>query len=203
MPRPSPLPTTSTCARLHAAALQQVASHGPLASVRSITKAAGVTEGALYRHYESRGHLLGAVFAELVRPMVAEKEALVAMRAPIDDRLREWVRCTYARFDKDPDGFAYIFLTTHTLPKEYQRLSGRQSELLRELLAQGQALGVVRSIPADVAAALFVGLLLSVPTQIRQGGLKKPALNYVDEVARAIWLAVGTTQSPGGAHQAV
>lgn len=189
----SPIPPPDTRTRLHQAALRLVAREGPDASVRAIAKAAGVTEGALYRHYKSRDDLLGAVFAELIDPMVAEKENLVAMRAPVRDRLREWVRCTYARFDKDPDAFAYVFLTAHDLPKKHRSLYGRQSALLAQLFEEGREEGVLRDLDPAIASTLFVGLLLSVPTRVRQKVLPKPAVQYTDEVARAVWLTLGQT----------
>lgn len=188
MSTPSSQPATRV--RLHEATLRLIARDGPGASVRAIAKEAGLTEGALYRHYTGRGHLVGAVFAELIEPMIAEKENLVAMRAPVRDRLREWVRCTYARFDRDPDGFAYIFLTDHDLDAEYASIAGRQSALLSELFAQGRAEGLLRSLPDALGESIFVALLLSVPHRIRDGALARPASAYVDEIARAAWAAL-------------
>ncbi len=185
-------PRVPTRLKLHHAALRLVASGKEAASVRAITRAAGVTEGALYRHYKSRSMLLAAVYAELVQPMIAEKEQLVAMRAPIADRVREWVRCTYAQFDHDPSAFAYVFLTDHKLPKEHERISGRQSELLAQLMAQGQREGVLRTIEMSIAKAIFVGLLLCVPMRIRQSVLKGPALAHTDEIFGAVWGALAT-----------
>jgi AcrR family transcriptional regulator len=182
--------------RLHEAALYLVAREGPGASVRAIARRAGVTEGALYRHYKNRDALLAAVFFELVEPMVTEKENLVAMRAPVRDRLREWVRCTYARFDDNPDAFAYIFLTDHDFPREHARLSGRQSELARQLLEQGRSEGVMRPMDPELAAAIFVGLLLGVPERVRSGRLTGPASRYTDEISRAIWLALAGEKPP-------
>ncbi|MCA9274049.1 MAG: TetR/AcrR family transcriptional regulator [Phycisphaerales bacterium] len=187
-------------ARLHEAALRVVVRDRPDASVRAIAKEAGLSEGALYRHYSSREELLGAVFAEQVEPMIAHKEALVAMRAPIEDRLREWVRSTYDRFDRDPDGFAYVFLTPHNLPEKYLKYAGRQSGLLIELFRQGREEGKLRDLPVELAASMFVGLLLGVPERIKHGVMPGPSLMYTDEVAGAIWrcLAVNTdTPAPG------
>lgn len=190
MPRP-PTDVLRTRRSLHEAARDLVAAEGPGASVRSITRAAGVTEGTLYRHYASRELLLSAVFTELVEPMIAEKAALVAMRAPLRDRLREWIRCTYTRFDKDPSGFAYVFLTDHSLPRAQARLAHRQSELFGELFAAGVSAGELRPVATDIATAIFVGQLLTVPTMIRRGGLRKPAEQYTDEIAEAVWRALG------------
>lgn len=198
MVKPGDLPDTRS--RLHAAALRLVAREGPDATVRAIAKAAGVSEGALYRHYDSRDELIGAVFVELVAPMVAHKEGLVAMRAPIEDRLREWVRSTYEWFDRDPDGFAFTFLTNHDLSEKYRNIAGRQSGLLKDLLGQGQREGRLREMPIDLAAGLFVGLLLSVPERVRRGVLPEPAMRYTDEIAGAIWRTLASdAELAGGA----
>lgn len=172
--------------RLHSAAVRLIAG-GEAASVRAITREAGITEGALYRHYKGRSELTAAVFRELVAPMIAEKEALVAMRAPVRDRIREWVRCTFARFDRDPDGFAYVFLSDEALDGVDEVTVGRQGALFGELIEQGQREGVLREMDRGLATALFVGLLLAVPTRIRGGALAGPASVHVDAVADAAW----------------
>ncbi|MGP1345086.1 MAG: TetR/AcrR family transcriptional regulator [Phycisphaerales bacterium] len=180
----------ATREKLLGAAMRVVARTGPAASVRAIAREAGLTEGALYRHFPSRDHLLGAAFAELVEPMIAEKENLVAMRVPARDRLREWVRCTYARFDRQPDAFAYVFLTPHEMPKEYAKLSGRQSTLLKALLQQASDEGTPIALPIDIAAHMFVAMLLAIPSAIYRKRLPRPASDHVDEVADAIWRAL-------------
>lgn len=190
-----PAGNVGTRERLHRAALHLVDRHGPAASVRAIAREAGVTEGALYRHYPSREHLLAAVYVELVAPMIAEKENLVAMRVPMRDRLREWIRCTYVRFDRDPAAFAYIFLTQHDLPADLIGVSAVQSSLFKRLVEDGKSLGEIGDIPTDLASAIFVGLLLTVPAQIRRGSLAGPAEQHVDEIARVAWLALGPTQT--------
>lgn len=176
--------------RLHGAALRLVARDGAGASVRAIAREAGVSEGALYRHYKSREHLMGAVFEDLVRPMIIQKEGLLAMRAPLHDRLREWIRCTYVGFDRDPDGFAFVLLTDHALPSDIAHIKGRQSQLLTGLLSEGQNAGILRPLPIALARAMFIGLLLSVPTRVLNTELQGPASTYTDEIARAIWLAL-------------
>lgn len=180
----------NTKERLHGATLRLVARDGVSASVRAIAREAGLSEGALYRHYKSREHLIGAVFEDLVRPMIAQKEGLVAMRAPMHDRLREWIRCTYAGFDRDPNGFSFVLLTVHALPAEIAHIKGRQSQLLGELLSEGQDAGILRQLPINLARGMFVGLLLSVPTRVLNAELQGPALPYTDEIARAVWLAL-------------
>jgi AcrR family transcriptional regulator len=151
---------------------------------------AGLTEGALYRHYESREDLLADLFTTLVEPMITEKLNIVAMRAPIRDRLREWVRCTFASFDRDPLGFAYVLLTPLPLSPAHAKLAGRQSALFLELFEQGRKEHQLRDLDPALASALFVGLLLAVPQRIRSKRLKGPASQYIDEVSRTIQCAL-------------
>lgn len=185
----------STLDRLHDATLRLVASDSDSASVRAIAKAAGVTEGALYRHYTGRDELVAAVYAKLIEPMIAEKETLLQMRAPMRDRLREWVRATYVKFDDDPEAFTFVFLVPHQVPRSLAHIAGRQSAILAELFVQGQVEGCFRNMDVDLAVTLFIGLLLSVPMRIRGGKLKKPAAQYIDETADAMWrvLAIDET----------
>lgn len=186
----------ATRQRLHRAAVHLIACDhvwGASASVRAITKAAGVTEGTLYRHYTSRDELASAAYEELVRPMIGEKENLVAMVAPLRVRVREWVRCTYAWFDRDPDAFAFVFLAGVAPGSRHEALSRRQSELFAELHGQGKAMGEARDLDTRTATTLFIGLLMSVPMRLREGTLEGPAARHVDMVADAAWrvLALG------------
>ena len=186
--------------RLHEAALRLATLDESDTSVRAIAREAGVSQGALYRHYASREDLLGAVFAEQIEPMIAHKEGLVAMRAPIRDRVREWVRSTYDRFDREPDGFAFVFLTTHNLPEKHKHIAGRQSALLTELLRQWASEGRLKDMPLELASAMFVGLMLSVPERVRKGSLAKPAAQYTDRIADSIWAVLAEEEgesSPG------
>ena len=196
-PRPAPATpatpardTRDTRRRLHAAAVRSVVERGAEQTVRKVAGRAGVTGAALYRHYSGLEELYGAVFEELVGPMIAEKQNLVSMRAPVRDRLREWVRCTYACFDRNADAFAYVFLSDRPLPERLVPLAHRQSELLAELLAQGRAEGALRKVTGAVAVRLFVGLLLSIPAGIREAAVDGPASAHIDEVDRAIWLTL-------------
>ena len=188
--------------RLHAAAVRSVVERGAERSVRKIAGRAGITGAALYRHYSGLEELFGAVFQELVGPMIAEKENLVAMRAPVRDRLREWVRCTYATFDRSPDAFAYVFLSDRPLPERLRPLAHRQSELFGDLLAQGRREGTIRRMDDAVATSLFVGLLLSIPARLRDGAVDGPAAAHVAEVDRAIWLVLAKKSARNAAGKA-
>lgn len=87
-------------------------------TVRDIAAAAGVTEGALYRHFKSKDDLFLSIYRQVVDEMVREKEAIVASGLPAREKLREWIRVSYAAYDRDPDSFTFALLSP---PKEIGR----------------------------------------------------------------------------------
>lgn len=184
---PSPSrPRRSRKNELIEATLKLVARHGPQAvTVRDITRAAGVTEGALYRHYRSKSDLLTQIYKSLVEDMVAEKRQILNSPEPLPEKIAHWVRVTYAHFDQNPDAFAFVLLTEHDLSAVDRDLVTAQGNIFRQLVASGQASGEIRAMSADLALCHLTGLLLNVPRCIMGGDLPGPASQYTEEVARA------------------
>ena len=157
------------------------------ASVRSITREAGVTEGALYRHYRSKEELWVEVYTRIVAAMAEDKAALLDADLPGRELLGEWVRLTYAYYDGNRDAFNYVLLATRSLAASLGEVYTRQGRLFTELFTRLRSRGEVRDLEPDVALAMFSGLLLAIPKQINEGQLKGPARPYVEEVTDAVW----------------
>lgn len=152
-------------------------------SIRQIATAAGVTEGALYRHFKGKDDLCQQAYFTIVADMASAKEKIAASSAPIAEKLREWVRVSYAYYDQFPDAFSYVFFTEHAFPDSWREITSRQSRIFTRILAQ------LHPTPAQPELALshFTGVLLNVPRLINEGALPRPALQYTDEVAQAIY----------------
>jgi len=158
-------------------------------TVQAIAREVGFTDGAMYRHYRSKEELLWAAYEWYLSEMILEKKRLAAEDRFIDEKLREWVRLTYAYFDRDPEAFSFVLLTPHPQPtlEEHYELLTAQGRQFTAMIECAQAAGEVRPMPTGVALSHFSGLMLNVPRLIREGQLDKPAVQYVDEVWRAVW----------------
>jgi AcrR family transcriptional regulator len=152
-------------------------------SVRQIAAAAGVTEGALYRHFKGKDDLCQQIYFAIVSEMAAYKEKIVASSLSIQAKVREWVRISYEYFDRFPDAFAYVFFTDHDFPENWKHITTGQSRLFSRLLAQMERVPV----RPEVAVSHFTGLMLNVPRLIREGLLDGPASQYTDEVVEAVY----------------
>ncbi len=171
-----------------AATIRMVARNGvKAATIRQIAAEAGVTEGALYRHFASKEELCQQVYVEIVSEMAAVKEKIVAGKDPIQDRLFEWVKITYEYFDRYPDAFTYVLLTDHDFPEDQREITTVQGRLLMKLLEQGQHTGEFVPMPLEVALSHFTGVMLNVPRLINEKILEPPAAKYTTDVAAALW----------------
>lgn len=175
-------------AELMAAAIRLVARRGvKAATVRRIAQEAGVTEGAVYRHFASKEDLCQKAYYQIVAEMAVAKEQIAASQAPLRDKFCEWVRVSYEYFDRYPEAFTYVLLTPHTFAEEQNEITTRQGRLLMQLVQQVARRGQMRPMPPAMALCLFTGVLLNVPRLINEGALKAPASQYTDQVAEAIW----------------
>lgn len=173
---------------LAAAAVRLAGSRGPAAAtIRAIAREAGVTDAAIYRHYRSKKELWQSAYATIIEEMVREKRHLATSDAPLREKLHEWVRLSYAYFDRDPAAFTFAFVAPQIPPDAARRATRAQRELFTQMIARARAAGEIRAIAPQLALCHFVGVMLSVPRMISEGTLDGPASAYVDEVATAAW----------------
>jgi AcrR family transcriptional regulator len=179
---------SNTQQRLIRAAVRLGAAGGPAAiTIGAIAHEAGVTDAAVYRHFRSKDELLSRAYAAIIDEMVADKQHLVTSDAPLAGRLREWVRLTYAYFDRSPEGYMFAALTPHVAPQADHVATKGHDELFHELFERARAAGQFRPISPALARSLFAGMVLNVPRTISEGKLPGPAGQYVEEVAAAAW----------------
>ena len=173
---------------LRNATIRLVARHGVGGTtVRRIAREAGVTEGALYRHYSSKAALCRDIYTQIIGEMIRAKEAIAASDAPIREKLAAWVRVSFASYDQHPDAFTFVLLTPHELSDEERPIANRQGEIFMELVRRAQAAGQLKRLAPELALSHFTGVMLNVPRQINAGALPAPASQYAPAVVEAVW----------------
>ncbi|MGY8826794.1 MAG: TetR/AcrR family transcriptional regulator [Candidatus Latescibacterota bacterium] len=180
-----------------AATVQLVAQRGVNgASIRRIAEVAGVTEGALYRHFRSKEDLCQQAYCHIVSDMIAAKEEIAASKVDVKTKFEDWVRVSYEYFDRYPDAFTYVVLIPHDFSSDLEHVISRQSNLLSQVIAE------LASFPDDAMRSLgmgvshFTGVMLNVPRLINEGVLERPATRYTSEVVGAIWRMFAIDKSP-------
>src|SRR5262245_43102503 len=82
--------------------------------VRHIAERAGVTEGALYRHFPSKEALAQELYRRHLNAYTARLRAVGASGGPAERRLREIVRSSLESYRAEPDALSFVLLWTPT-----------------------------------------------------------------------------------------
>jgi AcrR family transcriptional regulator len=192
------MPRPSQSDKILEAALHCFATYGYDATrIKHIAEAAGVSEGALYRHYPSKEAVAITLFAQHLGAYVRRLQAIVQQHASVQEQLREFVYETIAANHDDPDGVAFVLLGPPlfgTLPQEIPF----PLTIVTEVMRHGQAAGVLRAGNPVLLAAIFLGCVIR-PIIVARSGLHdhdqvlgSPAETAI--IADAAWSAVALPQ---------
>ncbi len=168
------------------------------ASIRTIAKEAGVTEGAVYKHFVNKDDLIRDAYTTIVEEMARDKEVLAKADLPFEHAVRAWVKLTFEYFDGNRDAFTYVLLMPHQMADKLGDIYTRQGLHFKAFVSKAQREGQARAMDLDLALAIFTGCVLNIPRLINEGALKAPAVDYTEEVTRMILKAFAPdADSPG------
>ena len=154
MPRPSQKD------KILQAALECFAELGYDATrVRHVADRAGVSEGALYRHYPSMEALAQELYAHHFSGYAVQLREATAV-GTTEERLRRAVRTTLANYRADPAAFTFGLLRTPTFLPRLPAGSEYPIEILERVIAAGQRGRQVRTGQPNLLAAIFLGCVL-------------------------------------------
>jgi len=156
------------------------------ASIRTIAHEAGVTEGAVYKHFQNKDDLIRDAYTTIVEEMARDKSVLVKTDLPFEHAIRAWVKLTYEYFDGNSDAFTYVLLMPHRMANTLGEVYTKQGQLFRSFIIRSQQSNQVRAMDPDLALAMFTGVVLNIPRLINEGDLEGPAAQYADEIADTV-----------------
>src|SRR5690348_15824101 len=135
-------------------------------SIRDIAVAAGIADGALYRHFSSKEALVWHLFAENYLGFAATLEALQRDAAAAPEKIASMVRGFCAFFDEDWALFAFLLIVQHgQLAKLPPDGAATPVDVVRRVVAEGMARGEIAAAgDPDLVTAMIVGTVLQVAT---------------------------------------
>jgi len=156
-------------------------------TIRDIAEAAGVAEGALYRHYEGRDALILALFQRHYTAFAERLDAVQASQRGARAKLRAMIEECAAVFDTDPVRFQFLLLVQHHSMRRLDPDHASPVDIVRKVVAEGMARGEIARRDPDLAAAWIMGLILQPATFKVYGRLPGPMLPLARELADACW----------------
>jgi AcrR family transcriptional regulator len=155
----SPKSTPPTRDRLIRASIGIVAREGlAAATTAAIAQKAGVAEGTLYRHFESKDDLLIAAYRQLKDEVFLQAGAAVDTSAPPRERLKRTWRAIYQAYRNDRDAFLFAQRFMESALAEREGGEGAQAvaEMVAQLYKDGVASGDFKPSSADLLTSLFL-----------------------------------------------
>jgi AcrR family transcriptional regulator len=156
------MPRPSQQAKILEAALHCFASLGYDATrIKHIAEAAAVSEGAIYRHYESKEALAQALFWDCMgRVSLALAETAGRTDLGIEERLRAIVAVLLSFYRAEPDAAVFVLIRPPTFKLTAPQGFVFPVEIIERLIEQGQAAQAIRPGKRNLLAAIFLGCVL-------------------------------------------
>src|SRR5436190_13625236 len=160
-------------------------------SIAEIAAAAGVSQGALYRHYASKEELAWTLFSTAYLRTGAELDAIRASHAWLDPRIAAMVAHFCALYDSDPALFRFMLIAQHGLLPRIRPEQRTPVGTVADTVADAVRSGEIAPVNPQAATAAIVGIVLqtalfhiygslSGPLAARAPGLTRAALAAID-----------------------
>lgn len=160
-------------------------------TTKDIARRAGVSEGALYRHFQSKQELAEDLYITHLSWFTAQLDKSVLMNGRFEDRLRALVDGCFRFFDEDRTLFTYLILSEHNELGRTSKRIRHIRHLVRDILVDGRSQGRVREGDLELQGALIIGTIIRVAIFRIYGLLQGDLRGRADEVAAACLRAVG------------
>jgi AcrR family transcriptional regulator len=160
-------------------------------TIRDIAQAAGVAEGSLYRHYESKDELAWELFSHSFVAFAGELERLQREHDCLKDKLAAMVRQFCKFYDDDPVMFNYLLLAQHAQLKKVTPEMPNPVVVVRDVIAQAIFRREISPGDPDVLAAMVLGVVLQVATFKLYGRVTRPLKELSDALVQACWQVLG------------
>lgn len=156
-------------------------------SVRDIARAAGIAEGALYRHFVGKDDLVGKLFTAHYLGFAQTLERLEASakltRAKLDLMIGEFCRF----FDADRILFRFLLFVQHGQLHLLPADTPTPVDVMRRVIAAGMRRREIAKGDPELAAAMVIGLVLQTATAIVYGRIEGPLSPHAARLSRAAW----------------
>lgn len=155
-------------------------------TIKEIAKDAGCSEGALYRHYNSKGEMAWALYKREVEKFGSMVQEIFKSTGSYSERLKAAIELFYTFFDEDPVKFTFILLSQYNFPIEMTVIPDLSPySLLFTFIEEGVKAQEFRIMDFKLGGAMILGIILQPATLNAWGRFEGPLRNKTNEVFRA------------------
>ena len=157
---------------------------------REIAERAGVSEGALYRHYASKEELACSIFVTHLQQLTEELASAIAGAPDYRAKIRAFVETCLAAYEEDSKLFTYLIVSEYREFRTLPEGTRHPGHLAMEMIARGQEAGVLRPLEVHVAGSILVGSLVRICAAKMYGGVRNDLRTLAAGMADSLWDAL-------------
>ncbi len=159
-------------------------------TTKEIARRAGVSEGALYRHFNSKQELAEDLYLTHLSYFTAQLDRSVLVVPGLEERLNRFVDGCFRFFDENSVLFSYLILSEHNELGRTTRKVRHIRHLVRDMLSEGRENGEVRDGDIEVLGACLIGMVIRVAIFRIYGLIGGSLRSRSEEVADACYRVV-------------
>lgn len=161
-------------------------------SIHDIRRAAGVSTGAIYHHFQNKEALAHSLYDSLLLQMNTAIEDASFKKVGCLNKSRAIIETMFEMTMVHPRIMQFVLLAQHReyLPDEAPICSSKPFQAMKRVVEDGMSNGEIREMDSWVAAtAMFGGALRMMNLQL-DGVLECPLGSYQDEVVNCAWRGI-------------
>jgi len=181
--------------RIEKAAIRLFVAKGVNAtSVRDIARAVDISEGALYRHFDSKEQLVWTIFERHYAEFAHELQSLAHKEGTARAKVATMIRKFCRAHDENPTLFRFLLFVQHDQLHKLGPETLTPVQVVRDVFASAIASGEIPKQHPDLATAILFGVVLE-PVQFAAYGLLPAAMTALsDRLVAATWAAVTSVE---------
>lgn len=187
--------------RIEEAATKLFVAHGITeTSVRDITREVGISEGALYRHFESKDDLVWQTFEQNYTSFARELESLAAGQAAAQQKVAAMIRGFCRAHDHNPTRFNFLVFVQHGQLSKLAEDAPTPVTVMRAVLVRAIEQAEIPPQDPDLATALVLGAVLQPATFAAYGRIALKLEPVSDRLVAAAWAVINAVPPREGSR---
>ncbi len=181
----------ATKAKIETSALKLFAEKGvDQTTTRDIAAGAGISEGAIYRHFESKDAMVHELFSANYLRLAGEIDELQGRETGLRQKLAAMVRAFCVLYEEDPDMFRFLLLVQHGELRKMPPEARTPVRVVRSVIEDAIQRGEIPAQDPDVANALVFGIVLQPALFKVYGQIGQPMTALAGRLSEACWLTL-------------
>ncbi|MCH8982375.1 TetR/AcrR family transcriptional regulator [candidate division KSB1 bacterium] len=148
-------------------------------TTRDIALRAGISEGTIYRHFQSKEDLAESIFEENLDYFWKYLKGYLKNTKNTEEMLQAFVAGFFEFSRREQRSYGFIIAAHQTELKKHSREKMKPKEMLTKILRLGQKEGIFRKMDLQLAGAMVMGTIMQTIFYLKNGRI---AVNYDDVI---------------------